>query len=732
MAGVGRILPAALVCAAGVALIVTAARRDPGPIGRTGVPSSVIPVAVPADAGWGELTGRVSDLDGLPVEGALVLAQDLAGMAGCARTGPDGAWLLTLERWDRVRPRWPDRGFAGGALPMREAEVCVAARAEGFVRSTTRRVVARRSQRTSVGPVVLYRGGFVSGRVIDEGGREVAARVRIVAVDSRDRLEGMQGLPRAWPDDAVRSEPGGGFRIGPLGPGDAVVFAAAPGVGAGSATVAVEEGRTASVSISVRAMPSIAGRVLDDTGRGVAGIRITCRPEARLEEGRSPHVRTGKRSSPEGLAPGVLATESGEGGDFDFHGVRADVPYAVVVTGAESAALRGVTAGCTDLVLALPVRGTLAGTVTCAGTGDPLEGAALRLLPGGSAGLVRLTHPLGLEGVGAGLPASGPDGTFAIPDLFPGEYRLVVTRPGYEVAETPVVVVPAGGSPEPVEVRVVRAGSLAVVVGDGRGGRVAGAEVSVAVAPPRGPRPLSRAGPWSGRLNAVADGAGVCGFPGLPAGVRLILRARDAEGRSARLEFVLLAGEERAETVTLAEPAVLSFHVDPVTSGARGGHPIRLAGLDDPEIDVLVETDAEGRARVTRLPPGRYRIMATDPLEDESRPEVAGRIAEVDLSAGVEAESRFRIPDVTRVHGRVLVGDAPLADGRVGFGPLQGTPDHFRPLLFRVRKGAYEGVVPPGLYHVSVEYPGRRIEIEEPVRIPAAPEHPLDWSLPGK
>ena len=158
---------------------------------------------------------------------------------------------------------------------------------------------------------------------------------------------------------------------------------------------------------------------------------------------------------------------------------------------------------------------------------------------------------------------------------------------------------------------------------------------------------------------------------------------------------------------------------------------MRVVGVDDPEIEVFAETDAEGTVRVDRLPPGRYRVLAADAREDPGRPDVAARIVEVDLSPGATAGAGFTIPDVALVRGRVTIGGEAVADGRVGFGPLSGTPDWHRPLLFRVRAGAYEGLVPPGRYHVSVEVPGRRVEIEEVVDIPAAADFRLDWTLPA-
>lgn len=78
-----------------------------------------------------------------------------------------------------------------------------------------------------------------------------------------------------------------------------------------------------------------------------------------------------------------------------------------------------------------------AGTVVDDGTGEPIEGATVRLAdPSGSA---RET-------------ITGPDGTFAFPRVAPGEYTLAVRRLGYEVLSAPLEIGPR--APPRLDVRL--------------------------------------------------------------------------------------------------------------------------------------------------------------------------------------------------------------------------------------------------------------------------------------
>ena len=731
----------AVLIAALIAVLVHRSRAsrpggDPGPVAPP--PQGSV---VRADAAWGEVTGRVSDLDGHAIADALVVAQDLHGFGGLARSGPDGRYRLELMPCDRTRPRWPDRGWAQHVTPQASAEILVAAAAEGFTRSNTRRAVVQRGATAEIGPLALYRGGRIEGRVVDAAGHEIPARVRVLAVTSKDSFDGMQALPPAFPTDFVEAAPGRGFVVAPVGPGTVELWATAPGLGTAHGTVEVGEGRTVTVDMPVKGAIHVAGRVVDAAGGPVAACRVVCRPEAVRTEQPAAKVRIPKRpgavAAEDGSVPdeGVLAgrplaTDTDAQGRFWFYGLRDGAKHAVSIADAPDIALTGVLPGASDLVLVVPARQELTITVHDAASGAPVAGASLRLLSRSQRGFLQMTRPLGLADAGRSGPATAADGRFRLGGVFPGAYVLHVTRAGFEVAEAPVDV--AAGAPATIDVRLEPAAILEGTVTTPDGGAAAGAELVLVAAPVTSLRPGARQGPWSGRLFAKADAAGSFVFEGLPAGVALVLRASDGNGRSFRATVSLSRSERRREDVRLREPATLAVRVRPSTRGALAGHPVRLHGLDDPDVDVVAETGADGVVRVANLPPGRYEVLATDPAEDAARPDVAARVATLDLTPGEETPFDVTVPDVTAVHGTIAFEEEAVPAARIGFGPLDGTPDHYRPLLFEVSDGRYAGRVPPGRYHVHIAYPGRRFEIPEPVEVTAAAEQTLDWRVPRR
>ena len=746
-------LTALTAAAAALAAVVTVAlvRAPSAPVPAppsAGAPSPApAPAAVlRADAPWGSISGRVTDIDANPLAGVQVVAQDLHGFGGLARTEADGSFRLDLAPCSHIEPDvahqgWPDQGWPGVPAPGATIDVLVAARADGFTRSNTRRVSARRGEDAPVGALVLYRGGRIEGRVVDPDGREVPARVRVLSLDSKDAVAGMQALPDPFPAGWSAAVPGAGFALGPVGPGTVELWATAPGVGTAHGTVVVGEAQTVRVDLPVVPEQHIAGRVVDAAGVPVPECRVVCRPEVERVDGRVPKVRTGKRAAEE--APGPpdarappgrpLATDTDADGRFWFYTLDADSTYRVSVAGTDQAET-GVAPGRSNILLVVPARTAVRGTVRDSVTGAPVAGAAVLRLDEGLRSRLLLVRPLGLTPRGTPDATTADDGSFTLPRVFPGSFALVVSRPGYEVAETPVTV---GTSPSPpVDVALDPAARVLGRVTDPSGAPAAGTRLTLAPAPPRAtpgqPLPLRARGPWTGRLFARSDADGAFELAGVPGDTDLVLRASDAQGRSYREPLRLARSEARNVSVRLADPATVSVRVRPATTGARDGHPVRLVGVDDTDVQLGAETGADGVARIEHLPPGRYRLLATDPNEDAQRPGVASRIQQLDLLPGARFEAEIEIPDITVVSGTVTEDGVAARAARIGFGPLRGTPDHYRPLLFEVREGRYTGRVPPGEYHVHVLVPGRRTELEAPVAVPAAPTHRLDVDVPAR
>jgi hypothetical protein len=178
--------------------------------------------------------------------------------------------------------------------------------------------------------------------------------------------------------------------------------------------------------------------------------------------------------------------------------------------------------------------------------------------------------------------------------------------------------------------------------------------------------------------------------------------------------------------VALEPPAALRVRVVPQSRGTRIGHPVRVRSLDGDEVDLLGSTDASGGIEVRRLHAGRYSVAALDPREDALRKDARARVREVALRAGETLDVEIPVPDVTEVEGRVFLAGLAPETARVGLGPLKGTPDWFRPLLFDVVDGRFRGRMPPGEYHASVTTPSGRVDLPLPFVVPAAPSHRME------
>ncbi|MFO0984517.1 MAG: carboxypeptidase regulatory-like domain-containing protein [Planctomycetota bacterium] len=126
--------------------------------------------------------------------------------------------------------------------------------------------------------------------------------------------------------------------------------------------------RVAREQLAARAEPKVAGRVLDEGGRAIAGASVTLRGDDRE----------------------LRETTSDEGGGFALPLARGE-RAALLVDHPEyaGAVMRNVSAG-NHYEVHLAVGVTLSGTVRCARTGAPIDGALVVCVPDG--GQPRFTH----------------------------------------------------------------------------------------------------------------------------------------------------------------------------------------------------------------------------------------------------------------------------------------------------------------------------------------------------
>lgn len=381
--------------------------------------------------------------------------------------------------------------------------------------------------------------------------------------------------------------------------GTARIAAPAPGA-AGGAQAAEPANRPAAV-ISLPAMTTLAGRILESqrreplpgalvwqAGDYAAAVRTDAAGAYRIA------AATGGRTFVSGAAPGYVSS-------VELVQVTADA--------------RGPT-----LVLAAALR--LRGTVVDADTRRPLDGVEVRAAAADLGGRPSLR---GFSGTGQMVARTGAGGRFELRGLtYDTPYELHLRRTGYAPGTEPLppIASAAPGAALPVLALTLDRGRRATGrVLDEEEQPIAGATVTLQRAAPAGdlrgrmPRLLARAAEEP--FAATTDAHGVFQIAGLPAG-RFDLEAR-AAGFAPRqvpgLEVPEGQGDHELGTVLLRTGAVLEGRVsDPqgnpiaeaevrAASGGRGEPIFVLLARGNAEPDAW--TGADGWFRVPDLVPGQ-------------------------------------------------------------------------------------------------------------------------------
>jgi|GEM_PF-338770 len=175
---------------------------------------------------------------------------------------------------------------------------------------------------------------------------------------------------------------------------------------------------------------SIAGRVVDGQGKGVANARVTVSTAPSADGKPVP----GRRAS-------TQTTASGADGAFRAAGL-GDGPYVVraVLEDVASGEKTGVAAGAEDVEIALAPPTGIAGTVIDAATGKPVASFATVLLT--QSERERFYFDAGTERGRRGHSSAA--GSFERLGIAPGTYTLRVVADGYADADVEDVVLKAG------------------------------------------------------------------------------------------------------------------------------------------------------------------------------------------------------------------------------------------------------------------------------------------------
>jgi hypothetical protein len=253
----------------------------------------------PASAGDTAIRGRVIDgVSGQPLRNAEIhaLPMDLTGVpnsAPSATTDADGGFVLTDVSSGRYRVMAAHNGYIQGAhgqaRPLDAFEP----------------VVATVGRTTEIDPIPLFRGGIVSGLVVDDQGDPVVGRV--IQVVRRTFRNGFPTLS-AVSTGTSRTNDLGAFAIGAVPPGDYLL---------------------------------VASENPDFTPGGDGGFRTTFYPATTLpSEGRPVHVEANRETS--GL---VIAAIRARPAKVSGMAVRADGEPALGATIFRSRRYIGVTVG---------------------------------------------------------------------------------------------------------------------------------------------------------------------------------------------------------------------------------------------------------------------------------------------------------------------------------------------------------------------------------------------------
>lgn len=669
----------AVLVAAGI--VAVAALADQRPRGSALLASAATPTPAAADRAPGAELGSpdasASDRAAVPTGGDVVWVAGVVARATCSPLEPLAVVSLpAAASWaELVRARDPrslerHEVDADGRFRLpapRGARLHLALAGEVSFLSRSVSVVAGEE-----GDALLLsaeEGVRVIGVLASPGGAPLVGAELQLVVD-RSSASGPELRPEDVWRAAARTDGKGAFAFPPAPAGRELVLLAAPPLGsaAGGERFALPAAAGCGeylLESELSPPDRIAGSVVDEAGRPVAGARVLCR----------------LAGDPSDVPLLLRETETGPDGRYALEGVAA----SKVLVRAEKGGYRtgrelsvsprdGGVSPRDDLALELRTGpGFVVGTVVDE-DGLPVAGATV---------VVRSERFDAARYAPRAEVLTDAGGAFRIDPAAGGELRVRASGT-------------SRGAPAACEVRGVRAGTalaLSLRPLESLVGRVVapdGAAVqdfAILLARPEDP------GAPSERF-AFADGAGRFELAGLDPGPRL-LRAVSASSSSARR----LVEPPAADLVLVLGPwaTVAGLVVD------RGGEPVPGCGLALSEAGggegVRGSSRADGTFELAGVPPGAYELR---PLDDSGRP--AGAALALEVAPGeVLADVRVEVAAAGVLVGRVIArGGAPLRSVPVAVRSVETGES-------RAARTDAEGVfraedLAPGLWTVSVPF----------------------------
>ncbi|HEX5715070.1 MAG TPA: carboxypeptidase regulatory-like domain-containing protein [Thermoanaerobaculia bacterium] len=681
------------------------------------------------------VTGRVVDEGGNPIEGAEILMTDveIPDPGGLVQTTSEATGAFTIPHL--IPGSFQIFARRAGHAPASRAGV----------------VVPEGDTRVDVGEIVLKGGSAIEGRVTDASGRAVeGAEVRTYS--DQGLIDPRKAFAEEEPPPDARSGPDGLFRIEDLERGRRYTVTVWHPAHPREAVPDVEAPTADPVLIELQPARTLSGRVVGPEGEPVPDAEITAVLTFGLG-GRShlPLARTDSAGEFQGsdLKPGLLDLQVTARGYREtwWKGVQVPQdrdPEPVTITMERGSVLeirardregnplsdvrvlvwptnpperawprhpfgRPITDG--DGLARFDDLAPGEYTVSGMTSGRSAE-ANVRLGSGTTRVDLLFEHGIAVAGrvvneegepvpfatvhaaEGEGMTARGvssqADGSFVIPDLEEGEYRLTASAKGYGKSE-PQRLRLGGSGVEGLEFRLSREAVGAI------SGRVLGlppealSRVQVEAGDPVG---------WDSATSPV-DEQGRYRLSSLRSG-RWTVRAFQPNGRIVQEEVVLEPGAEAVLDLQFPEGLTFSGRV------ALDGRPLRGAqiaatSLENQGFHAMSRADYEGRFSLGPLQPGRHSILI-------HRAESAlGTYRIVQLQEGQEIRLEIQTGGI---QGHILSENGePVPDAAVQFRIMdpatgQALPD-LGPTVRSDAQGAFEMLsIPTGLYTVAVKKPG--------------------------
>lgn len=362
----------------------------------------------------GALAGSVADAGGSPIAGARIVVD-----ADGARYETTSAGAPQMDRFERFAWSAADGAFDVQDLCAGEHDITV--RAPGFAPFTT--TVATSAAETTRVDARLTPGAIVRGVVRDTQGDPVAGVV-------------VSAAPSGGFSESSSSASGsdGSFLLDSLPSGMLTLFADDARKGRARVSHEAVVGVESVVDLRLAFGPSVAGRVEDDEGRPLAGVRVDA-----LDPAYGTAIASATTTEDGAFR---VATETSESVDLDLHWAQSMVQPALRV--------RAVRVGADDLILRLPMRTRPSARII----------GRLVDVDGPVTGCEVLIHII--EGPQATAVISGADGAFTSPLLSPGRYVASIRSTSHAVQTTTPIALEVGATHDLGTIRLSEGGSLRV------------------------------------------------------------------------------------------------------------------------------------------------------------------------------------------------------------------------------------------------------------------------------